>query len=115
LGKLKHQPARLAQLPPRIRRPVDAEGHSPTLEPWRRWYGLAEWKRLKARVHRRDLYTCQMTACGKVITVSAERVADHIKPHRGDRDRFFDETNVHTLCKPCHDRLKQASERRSHP
>lgn len=114
MGTLKRMAARLSSLPPRIRRPVDAEGHSPTLEPWRKWYSTARWKRLKARVHLRDLYTCQMVKCGKVISSSAERIADHKEPHRGDEHLFFDEENVWTLCKTCHDGAKQRSERRSH-
>lgn len=31
-------------------------------------------------------------------------VVDHIKPHRGDKNLFWDETNWQSLCKSCHDK-----------
>ncbi len=40
----------------------------------------------------------------------AGEVVDHIVPHRGNSDLFFDETNWQTLCKLCHDSAKQAEE-----
>lgn len=30
-------------------------------------------------------------------------VVDHIKPHRGDKSLFWDESNWQSLCKECHD------------
>ena len=30
-------------------------------------------------------------------------VVDHIIPHRGDEDLFWDRDNWQALCKPCHD------------
>lgn len=38
-------------------------------------------------------------------------IVDHIKPHRGDQTLFWDKTNWQPLCKKCHDRKTQASER----
>lgn len=40
-------------------------------------------------------------------------VCDHIKPHRGDERLFWDRANLQTLCKPCHDSLKQVEEQSS--
>lgn len=40
-------------------------------------------------------------------------VCDHVKPHRGDERLFWDEANLQTLCKPCHDRDKQREEQAS--
>ena len=37
--------------------------------------------------------------CGKPATV-----ADHVIPHKGNSDRFWDERNLQPLCKRCHDR-----------
>ena len=31
-------------------------------------------------------------------------VVDHIRPHRGDRELFWDRENWQALCKRCHDR-----------
>lgn len=43
--------------------------------------------------------------------VVAATVVDHVIPHRGDLDLFWDKTNWQALCKPCHDSYKQAIER----
>lgn len=37
--------------------------------------------------------------CGQAATV-----VDHIKPHRGDYDKFWDEDNWEALCTRCHNR-----------
>jgi len=39
-------------------------------------------------------------------------VVDHIEPHRGDMELFWDSDNLETLCRmPCHDMVKQRHER----
>ena len=35
---------------------------------------------------------------------------DHIEPHRGDTEKFYDENNLQTLCKSCHS-LKTVQDR----
>lgn len=111
MGRLRSLPPRIGGLPPRIARGTDAEGHSRVLEPWRAWYSLKAWEELRQRVFLRDDFTCQC-GCGTFIDDPAERVADHRKPHRGDRALFFAEDNVQTLWKPHHDGWKQRQERR---
>ena len=37
---------------------------------------------------------------------------DHIRPHRGDREAFWDRDNWQALCSPCHNSTKQRQERR---
>lgn len=52
--------------------------------------------------------TCCM--CGAKATVT-----DHIIPHRGNEDLFWDESNWQSLCKSCHDkktRIEIAERRR---
>lgn len=44
--------------------------------------------------------------------VTAATIVDHIIPHRGDQALFWDTSNWQSLCKPCHDSVKQAEERR---
>jgi len=34
----------------------------------------------------------------------AATVVDHIRPHRGDRELFWDRDNWRAMAKPCHDR-----------
>lgn len=40
-----------------------------------------------------------LCGCGRMATV-----VDHIVPHRGDMDLFWDSDNWQTMCKGCHDR-----------
>lgn len=40
-------------------------------------------------------------------------VVDHVKPHRGNRDLFWDQRNWQPLCAPCHNRHKQRQERQA--
>lgn len=76
---------------------------------WRRWYNSVEWRRLRWSVFTRDLFTCQK--CGTVEPDTSKLVGDHKIQHFGDRDLFFDRENVWTLCKPCHDSVKQREEK----
>ncbi|WP_294353342.1 HNH endonuclease [uncultured Sphingomonas sp.] len=79
----------------------------------RRWYKTAEWQRLREATLLRDHFTCRM--CGKGPQVeTSQLVADHRTPHRGDRALFFNAGNLWTLCaSPCHNKVKQAEERRA--
>lgn len=77
--------------------------------PWRQLYNSARWRKLAAIIKRRDRYTCQRPECGHV---GGKLIVDHKRPHRGDEALFFDEENLWTLCKPCHDGWKQKRERR---
>ena len=40
-------------------------------------------------------------------------IADHIEPHRGDVDKFYN-SPLQSLCKPCHDSHKQRAEKRGY-
>lgn len=108
--------ARLRQLAPRGHQLV-MRGGSREAKPrsrdrvdvWRRWYKTAEWRRLRWSVLVDALFTCR--SCG-VIGTGPDLVADHIIPHRGDRDLFLDRANLQCLCKTCHDGAKQREERR---
>ena len=114
MGRLTAAPSRLDRIAPRVGFvPRDEHGHSKAEEPWRAWFNLKRWKLLRLRVFVRDLYTCQRRECGRIEPDTSQLVGDHIQPHRGDPDLFWDEDNVQTLCKPCHDRLKQAEEHRA--
>lgn len=104
-------PSRVGWLAPRLGRLTDDEGHSPTLEPWRAWYHSTRWRKLRPAIFRRDLNTCAM--CGHVHTDHKGLTCDHREPHRGDERLFWDENNLQTLCTdPCHNKHKQALERR---
>lgn len=78
--------------------------------PWRRWYSTARWERLRQAIFLRDRYTCQRSECQRLEGNTSLLVCDHIKPHRGDERLFWSESNLQTMCKPCHDRIKQQTE-----
>ena len=42
-------------------------------------------------------------ACQQHGRLTAATVVDHVVPHRGDRELFWNEANWQPLCKPCHD------------
>jgi 5-methylcytosine-specific restriction protein A len=112
LGNLKPV---LGALPPRLTAQRDEHGHSRQAEPWRKWYSTARWQVLRWSILVRDMFTCQRPACRALVGDTSQLVADHIVPHRGDPALFWDPANLQTLCKPCHDGLKQAEERRGPP
>lgn len=80
---------------------------------WRKWYGKARWKKLRIEVLTRDHWTCQATGellVGKHPTPNSP-VVDHIKPHRGDIELFYDINNLQAVSKQWHDGEKQRQER----
>lgn len=81
-------------------------------QPWRAWYKTARWQKLRRRILKRDLYTCQRT--GELLTgkypAPDGAVVDHIQPHRGDPALFWDEENLHAVSKAYHDSVKQREE-----
>lgn len=82
-------------------------------QPWRKWYYTRRWKELRKEVWLRDEFRCQQTGILLVGKYPAGNspVADHIKPHRGDPELFWDMANVQTVSKEYHDREKQRGER----
>lgn len=57
-------------------------------------YGSAKWKAMRRAFLARNP-VCVM--CG-----ARAEVADHIAPHRGDAELFFNEANLQPLCRRCH-------------
>ena len=78
---------------------------------WRKWYRTSRWQKLRWKVLVRDGFRCAI--CGRVEGDTSQLVADHKKKHGGNMDRFFDESGLQTLCKPCHDGTKQSDEKRN--
>lgn len=99
------------------RRPPNLKAQAqPSRRQWRRpkggtttqrGYGWA-WQKLRARILARDKGLCQ--PCLKLGRPVAARDVDHVVPkHRGGTD---DDTNLQSLCGPCHD-AKTAKEGRA--
>jgi 5-methylcytosine-specific restriction protein A len=79
---------------------------------YRYLYRTPQWKALRAY----QLVTNPLCAmCLPQGRVTLATVADHIKPHRGDRKLFFNPNNLQSLCDEspfrCHSSAKQSEER----
>ncbi|PQZ64133.1 HNH endonuclease [Ochrobactrum sp. MYb49] len=74
---------------------------------YRKLYKTSRWQRLRER---------QLTAhplcayCMQQEDVTPATVCDHVRPHKGCEELFFDPDNLQSLCAPCHDRIKQREE-----
>jgi len=115
MGKLKTLPARLTSLPPVLSYlPSGEQGRTgcgrTEASPWRAWYNTQRWRNLRLAIFKRDRFTCQWPGCGRIDGNTSRLIADHRKAHRGDAALFWDEGNLQTLCKPCHDGPKQRAE-----
>lgn len=69
------------------------------------------WKEYAAAFIRR-YPICLLCVCNGSINECGQRglVVDHIEPHRGNRYLFWLTDNHQTLCKTCHDTVKQKHE-----
>ena len=110
VGKLKTLPPRLGSLPSRLTTFDTGDRGRAQANPWRAWYNTTRWRRLRWSILLRDGFTCQWPGCGRIEPNSSLLVADHKRAHRGDERMFWDESNLQTLCKPCHDSRKQRAE-----
>ena len=70
----------------------------------RRHYKTARWLALR-RLQLSAQPLCQ--ACLPQQVTPASHV-DHVIPHRGDLERFYDAANLQSLCPSCHSRKTQA-------
>lgn len=67
---------------------------------WHRLYDTNEWKQLRAEQLAREPWCTECEKRGR-MRVRA-RAVDHIVPHRGDPELFFDKNNLQSLCDSCH-------------
>jgi len=74
----------------------------------RRGYTTAWQKARAAYLSRHPL----CVFCERDGRVTAAAVVDHIEPHRGDHEKFWDSDNWQSLCKKHHDSTKQREEKR---
>lgn len=76
---------------------------------WKRWYHCKRWQKMRAWQLTVEP-NCRMCFQRGKLGVAAVDV-DHIKPHRGGADLFFDPENLQSLCRNCHSSIKQEIER----
>lgn len=90
---------------------LDAEADARRRERYetRRLYGTQAWRK-KARAQLQDEPLCRM--CLAEDRIAAATVADHVEPHRGDPERFWN-TPLQSLCGRHHNSVKQAEERKA--
>ena len=78
---------------------IDSE-YNRTSRPFKHLYNTNRWKTLRKQFLR-EHPLCE--ECKKNGVVEAATVVDHIKPHQGDEELFWDQNNWQSLCKQCHD------------
>lgn len=71
-------------------------------------YDSTAWRNLRKQQFNRDPL-CAMCQAQNITTLAT--VADHVKPHKGDINIFYDSDNLQSLCKLHHDSSKQRQER----
>lgn len=76
-----------------------------------KFYDTSRWRGLSRR------YRQMHPLCGECekhgMTVSAQLV-DHIVPRKLDPSRSLDWTNLRSLCRPCHNRIGERTDRHDH-
>ncbi len=68
----------------------------------------SRWRTARNRFLKANPLCIKCKAQGKLTKAT---VVDHIKPHRGDKVLFWDESNWQPLCKSCHDTKTMTEDR----
>ncbi len=61
----------------------------------------SRWQKARRRFLKSHPFCARCYKEGKLVRAEA---VDHITPHRGDQQLFWDEANWQSLCKRCHNR-----------
>ena len=64
----------------------------------------------KVRIRYLKLYPL-CVYCQREGRLTKATVVDHISPHRGDQELFWNQSNWQSLCKSCHDRKTKTTDR----
>ena len=62
-------------------------------------YRTKRWRQIRERIAREDPYC---TLCQREGVKRLWEEVDHVVPHGGDLDLFWDEANLQGLCRPHH-------------
>lgn len=74
-------------------------------------YDAQAWRKLR-RAHLSIEPCCIM--CDAIGLTVIANIVDHITPHKGDTTLFYSNSNLQSLCKPCHDSTKKLLETRGY-
>lgn len=66
----------------------------------RRWYRTARWQALRDRKREEDPFCVDCTTEGRPCVPWTD--LDHVVPHNGDPDRFWDYSGLQGLCASHH-------------
>ena len=101
--------ARITTLAPRIASaPSRIKPNAPVVPRYGQGRGGRPWRRKREAVMKRDQYLCQL--CKQMGRITESTEMDHIvNVAEGGTD---DESNLQSLCTPCHDAKSQAEARR---
>lgn len=87
----------------RAKRYVTHTSATPATRPaWRKLYGR-KWNEYST-AYLSDADHCFCVECAKAGVQTVATEVDHVIPHRGDQQLFWDHENHQPLCKPCHSR-----------
>ena len=78
---------------------IDREYNSS--RPYKKLYNSSRWQDLRRYVLNKQPLCVE---CLKNNRITPATVVDHIEPHKGNEDLFYDINNLQSLCKSCHDR-----------
>jgi 5-methylcytosine-specific restriction enzyme A len=73
----------------------------------RTWYHSRWWAAIR-RAHLRREINCRLCAHRGRMTPAV--AVDHVEPHRGRREWFFNTFNLQSLCTHCHNSIKKRME-----
>lgn len=75
--------------------------YKPRRSPYKKLYNTSRWQALRKVVLNKQPLCVE---CMKAKRITLATVVDHIKPHKGNEELFYDKANLQPLCKSCHDR-----------
>jgi 5-methylcytosine-specific restriction enzyme A len=78
------------------------------LKSYAEFYQSPEWKKIRIVVLKRDHFACQL--CGVNISRRGSSRVDHIIPLKKNWDLRLETSNLRSLCAPCDNRARIASE-----
>jgi 5-methylcytosine-specific restriction protein A len=75
--------------------------YKPEQSKHKKLYNSSRWQDLRRYVLNKQPLCVE---CLKNNRITPATVVDHIKPHKGNKDLFYDINNLQSMCKSCHDR-----------